>query len=74
MPSGYYDAGSQQRDGYTPEQVAFMLGMHRRKLSRHRPYPTWREVFRWALEMGYRRVMSAGKLPVSGDVYRGWRR
>ncbi len=44
---------------YTPEEVEFLRAMDRYKHDRQRPFPTWREVLRVCVSLGYRRVVPA---------------
>lgn len=41
---------------YTPDEVEFMLALHRYKTENQRPAPTWAEVLAVARALGYRKV------------------
>lgn len=38
---------------YTPEELEFLRAMDMYKTANHRPFPTWREVYRVFISLGY---------------------
>ncbi len=43
------------RDDYTPDELAWLQAIDHFKREQQKPCPTWKELFRLALAMGYRR-------------------
>ncbi len=41
--------------GYSDDEVEFMMAMERYKRIAQRPFPTWHEVLRVIVELGYRK-------------------
>lgn len=41
--------------GFTDDEVEFMMAMDRYKRVAQRPFPTWHEVLRVIIELGYRK-------------------
>lgn len=49
---------------YTQEELDFLKAIDEYKRKNNRPFPTWREVLRVFLGLGYQRVAAPGPLPL----------
>lgn len=53
---------------YSDEERLWLQAMDRYKRTRHRPYPTWREILCVLKSLGYRRVVEPGPLPTPEEA------
>ncbi len=49
---------------YTVQETEFLAAVDAYKRTNRRPYPTWREVLRVLLSLGYRQIAAVVPLPV----------
>src|SRR5579863_739999 len=55
LPQGMHNPCTGEVD-YTEDELEFLMAIDRYKRVMHRPFPTWRELHRVVLSLGYRKV------------------
>jgi hypothetical protein len=63
-PSGRFGSDLAAGSDYTAEEIAFMLALDRWKRATNTPHPSWKQILRVAIALGYRRVAAEEPLPL----------